>query len=107
VREAAAGRNVRIARVAVVALVVAFVLHWSLGDDPTLSQVQRSLTPQECLSECQNRQTDCIQDCEGVVPCEADCVLGGEACAKRCVEGPPRADAGAPGGGDPPPQPSP
>ena len=50
------------------------------------------LSPQECVTECQARQTDCIQDCDGRIPCERACVSRGEACVARCRR--PASDAG-------------
>ena len=50
------------------------------------------LSPQECVTECQARQTDCIQDCEGRIPCEKECVTVGEGCVARCRH--PSGDAG-------------
>ncbi len=43
-----------------------------------------ALSPQNCNTECQARQTDCILDCDGRVPCEAECTREGEACVARC-----------------------
>jgi len=57
-----------------------------------LSSLRLSLSPQECITECQSRQTDCIQECDGHVSCEKACVHSGEGCVARCRQA---ADAGA------------
>jgi hypothetical protein len=55
-----------------------------------------ALSPQQCNTECQRRQTDCILDCDGKVPCERRCTETGKACVQRCLRG---ADAGSAGSG--------
>ncbi len=52
------------------------------------------LSPQECDTECQSQQTDCILNCDGAVACEHGCVDAGVACAARCRRA--VTDAGAP-----------
>lgn len=58
--------------------------------------VRYALSPQYCTTECQSRQTDCILDCDGAVPCERQCTEVGKACVQRCR----RVDAGAGGAGN-------
>lgn len=55
-----------------------------------------ALSPQQCNTECQRRQTDCILACDGKVPCERRCTETGMACVARCLHAP---DAGSAGGG--------
>lgn len=84
----------------IVAAVAAGLVVW-LGLRPMLlSQSAREvrterlpLSPQECNTECQSQQTDCILNCDGAVVCEHGCVDAGLACAARCHRAP---DAGAP-----------
>ena len=45
-----------------------------------------ALSPQSCTTECQTKQTDCILDCDGHVPCEAECTREGKACVERCLQ---------------------
>lgn len=45
---------------------------------------QFALSPQECNTECQTRQTDCVDACDGNVACERRCVEAGFACLARC-----------------------
>jgi hypothetical protein len=56
-----------------------------------------ALSPQECNTECQSRQTDCVDTCDGNVACERRCVESGLACVARCKGL--GADAGVAGGG--------
>jgi hypothetical protein len=56
-----------------------------------------ALSPQECNTECQSRQTDCIDDCEGNVACERRCLQAGLVCLERCKRL--GADAGVSGAG--------
>lgn len=51
------------------------------------------LSPQECNTDCQSQQTDCILNCDGAVQCERGCLDAGQACVARCHHAP---DAGAP-----------
>jgi hypothetical protein len=82
-------------------LVVGGVAVWAalrLGlDDAAPSSERFALSPQECNTECQSRQTDCIDDCEGNVPCERRCLQSGLACLERCKRL--GADAGVGGAG--------
>jgi hypothetical protein len=55
-----------------------------------------ALSPQQCNTECQRRQTDCILACDGNVPCERRCTETGKACVGRCLHA---ADAGSAGSG--------
>ena len=48
-----------------------------------------ALSPQQCNTECQSRQTDCILACDGDVSCGRHCTEAGTACVRRC-----RGDAG-------------
>lgn len=41
---------------------------------------------QQCHTDCQDRQTDCVDRCDGVIPCIRKCKETGAACAKRCVD---------------------
>jgi hypothetical protein len=68
---------------------------WLLREPPPSSR-RFSLSPQQCNTECQRRQTDCILACDGNVPCERRCTETGEACVQRCLQA---ADAGAAGAG--------
>jgi hypothetical protein len=56
---------------------------WAL-DAGSPSESLYALSPQECVTECQTRQTDCILDCDGQVPCERKCTEAGTACVERC-----------------------
>jgi hypothetical protein len=56
-----------------------------------------ALSPQECNTECQSRQTDCIDECDGNVACERRCVEAGFSCVQRCKRL--GADAGVGGAG--------
>jgi hypothetical protein len=80
---------------AIVAGVTLLVGLWLAGDDSAPGSVRRALSPQNCTTECQSRQTDCILDCDGRVPCERQCTEVGTACVERCR----RPDAGAGGAG--------
>jgi len=51
-----------------------------------------ALSPQECTTECQTRQTDCILDCDGHIPCEIKCTEVGKVCVEHCRR--PARDAG-------------
>lgn len=64
--------------------------------DPAPDSQRFALSPQECNTECQRRQTDCILACEGHVPCERRCTETGKACVGRCLHA---ADAGPGGSG--------
>jgi hypothetical protein len=64
--------------------------------DESPSEQRFALSPQECNTECQRRQTDCILACDGNVPCERRCTDTGKACVERCRQAP---DAGAGGSG--------
>jgi hypothetical protein len=55
--------------------------------EPTQQQ-QLALTPQECVTECQSRQTDCVLNCEGRDPCQQRCTPAAEVCVKACVKDP-------------------
>jgi hypothetical protein len=68
---------------------------WLWLGEPPASQ-RFALSPQQCNTECQRRQTDCILDCDGNVPCERRCTETGKACVQRCLRGP---DAGSGGNG--------
>jgi hypothetical protein len=66
---------------------------WATGPSQRrVTSVRLALSPQECITECQSRQTDCIQECDGRVSCEKSCVHSGEGCVAHCREA---ADAGA------------
>jgi hypothetical protein len=70
---------------------------WREPGDGSPSSNRYALSPQECVTECQSRQTDCILDCDGQVPCERRCTDTGMACVERCRR--PDAGAGGAGGG--------
>lgn len=76
------------------AALAALALLWlgavSTGSTET---VQSALSPQGCVTSCQTEQTDCILQCDGVVPCEKKCVVSGERCVRGCLGA---ADAGTP-----------
>jgi hypothetical protein len=96
------GASVNISNVLVV-LGVAFsaaclVALWAALDTQAPSAQRFALSPQECTTECQSRQTDCIEDCDGKLRCEHQCVEVGLACVERCVRAS-RADAGVGGAG--------
>jgi hypothetical protein len=76
------------AKLAVLALLVSAGLGlWAAFAGPAGPVMQRfALSPQECNTECQAQQTDCILDCEGAVPCEKACLEAGKACLARCRE---------------------
>ncbi|MET0410388.1 MAG: hypothetical protein ABW217_03790 [Polyangiaceae bacterium] len=80
--------------VAAVAALAALALLWlgavSTGSTET---VRSALSPQGCVTSCQTQQTDCILQCDGVVPCEKKCVVSGERCVRGCLA---TADAGTP-----------
>lgn len=79
----------------VLAAVALLVGLW-LGLAPPLASQRFALSPQQCNTECQRRQTDCILACDGHVPCERRCTETGEACVERCLHA---ADAGSAGSG--------
>ncbi len=56
---------------------------WAL-DDGAPPSLRFALSPQECNTECQIRQTDCILECDGNVACERKCTSTGKACVARC-----------------------
>jgi hypothetical protein len=98
-REALGGKRARtqaLAAVAVVAAVVALVLYGRSSPDGPFER-SFALSPQECNTQCQTRQTDCIEACDGHVPCERRCVEACQACVQRCLH-PPDAGAGGAGG---------
>ena len=68
---------------------------WLWLREPPASQ-RFALSPQQCNTECQRRQTDCILACDGNVPCERRCTETGKACVQRCLHA---ADAGSAGSG--------
>jgi hypothetical protein len=68
---------------------------WFALDGSAPGSTRYALSPQNCTTECQSRQTDCILDCDGAVPCERRCTEVGAACVERCRS----ADAGAAGAG--------
>jgi uncharacterized membrane protein YgcG len=85
---------------ALVALVVTGATLWAaveVGLDDAPSSQRFALSPQECNTECQSRQTDCIDLCDGNVACERRCTEAGLACLERCKRM--GADAGVGGGG--------
>ncbi len=75
----------------VLAAVALLVGLWLRLDAPPASQ-RFALSPQQCNTECQRRQTDCILACDGNVPCERRCTETGKACVERCLHA---ADAGS------------
>jgi hypothetical protein len=86
------------------ALIVVGAVVWTFWPVRVPLQTERlRLSPQECRTECQERQTDCILDCDGHLSCEHECVQAGDACVARCGRAD---DAGArPPGAAPAPQP--
>jgi hypothetical protein len=75
------------------------VSSWT-GDDGRGPHERRfALSPQECNTECQSRQTDCIEDCDGNIPCERRCTETGLRCVARCSGHGPDAGSGGAGGG--------
>lgn len=42
---------------------------------------------QECNTACQTKMTDCILDCDGVLPCELKCKAAAAACVRACTDG--------------------
>jgi hypothetical protein len=69
---------------------------WVLADGGGPHERRFALSPQECNTECQSRQTDCIDDCDGNLACEGRCTEAGLRCVARCGgHGP---DAGTGGG---------
>jgi hypothetical protein len=90
--------------VAVLGALAAAVLLWAWHGGPvpplrtgspqagTVHTERLPLSPQECVTECQARQTDCIQECDGHIPCERACVSTGTECVARCRQ---PGDAGA------------
>jgi hypothetical protein len=62
--------------------------------EPAPAALRFALSPQQCNTECQRRQTDCILACDGNVPCERRCTERGKACVERCLHA---ADAGTGG----------
>lgn len=89
------GRGRAVLGIAIVASAILLVGLWLALDAGSPRSTRYALSPQECTTECQSRQTDCILDCEGAVPCERRCTEVGKACVERCR----RADAGAGGSG--------
>jgi hypothetical protein len=79
--------------VAVVAGATLLVGLWLALGGSAPGSAHYALSPQDCTTECQSRQTDCILDCDGKVPCESQCTRVGMACVERCR----RPDAGAAG----------
>jgi uncharacterized membrane protein YgcG len=84
-----------------IALAVAFgaaalAALWTAIDGSAPRERQFALSPQDCNTECQSRQTDCIETCDGNLRCEHQCVETGKACVERCVRAS-RADAGVGG----------
>jgi hypothetical protein len=77
----------------VVAVALLGVLAMWLGgrESESTQTVRSALSPQNCITACQTRQTDCILECDGVVPCEKRCVVEGQRCVRGCRGG---ADAG-------------
>jgi hypothetical protein len=71
--------------VTAVAALAALAIFW-LGATSTGSTatVRGALSPQGCVTSCQTEQTDCILECDGVVPCEKKCVVAGERCVRGC-----------------------
>jgi hypothetical protein len=69
---------------------------WAALDTLVPSAQKFALSPQDCNTECQSRQTDCIEDCDGHLQCEHRCVETGKACVERCARAA-RADAGVGG----------
>lgn len=79
--------------VAAAAVLLAALWVWF---DSAPKAVLLALSPQQCNTECQRRQTDCILACDGNVPCEQRCTEAGKACVQRCLAA---SDAGAGGSG--------
>ena len=69
---------------------------WLWLDAPP-GQQRFALSPQECNTQCQRRQTDCILACDGNLACERRCTATGKACVERCRH-PPDAGTGGSGG---------
>jgi len=85
--------------IAIVGIVAALVA--LLGRTPRGGPSEESfaLSPQECNTQCQTRKTDCIDACDGHIPCEKDCVKSCEACVQRCLHPPDAGAGGASGAG--------
>jgi hypothetical protein len=78
-----------------VALAAALAVSAWLGRDQPPSALSFALSPQECNTECQRQQTDCVLACDGNLPCERRCTETGRTCVERCRR---PADAGVSGG---------
>ena len=83
-----------VAVIAVVAGMVALRARTPAGGS---SEERFALSPQECNTQCQTRKTDCIDACDGHIPCEKGCVEACQACVQRCLH-PPDAGVGGTGG---------
>lgn len=72
---------------------------WAGFAQPTSPLTQRlALSPQECNTECQSRQTDCILQCDGLVRCERACTEVGLRCVLRCGQAAPDSGVGGASG---------
>jgi hypothetical protein len=54
------------------------------------------LGTQQCNTECQDRFTDCIDRCDGVLSCQKECDRVVTACVKACTAAPPPSGSAAP-----------
>jgi hypothetical protein len=72
----------------VIRTVVIFVLFGVLPPASSPLNVQR------CNTQCQDRKTDCIDRCDGDVPCEEACQEWATGCAEKCWAKDPRAPRG-------------
>ena len=95
-QRAPARAGVKRAALAAAALLAAVFALWTTGDGRGPRERRFALSPQECNTECQSRQTDCIEECDGKIPCERRCTEAGLRCVARCAGH--GADAGASGG---------
>jgi hypothetical protein len=69
---------------ALVTLAGAALALWALVGPGGPREQRFALSPQECNTECQSRQTDCIDECDGKVACERRCTEAGLRCVSRC-----------------------
>jgi hypothetical protein len=87
------------ALIAGVALVAALLALCGRTPASGPSEQSFALSPQECNTQCQTRKTDCIDACDGHIPCEKGCVASCEACVQRCLHPPDAGAGGASGAG--------
>lgn len=72
---------------------------WAAFAEPTPPLTQHlALSPQECNTGCQSRQTDCILQCDGQVRCERACTEVGLRCVLRCQQAAPDSGSGGASG---------